>query len=350
MEKSKVILVATGAVSVLLAVGIGIMAKGRFDAAGDVESERDSNARALDRIYGGEVFPSKDNVAAMEAILAEFEGQRAKFTNTLSQCNVATPGPDEYSPSVFLSKLSGGIHNLRAAAPLVDGRKSVSDNFCFGFDAYFGNDETFPKKEEVPMMVQQLAIAAMLTRELYESKVSQIVKLEREAHDSATISAGKRDAAFRRSDDGEGARRGNGKQEETPQLFTSQRMVVELLAKQNALVEFLNRLNYLKRPFIVVSSISVKKVGEDVKKAPVFEKAGDDQPRQRTARQPRSARARGRRGEEPEERPAQEQPQQAELSPAEMPAELRIVSGPDVDPLLSVRLELDIFNFGVEDK
>lgn len=350
MEKSKVILFATGAVSVLLAAGIGVVAKGKFDAAGEAKSERDSNARALDRIYNGDVFPSEGNVAAMDDILGAFVKQRARFTNELVACNVDKSGPDEFSPSVFLSKLSEGVRSLRAAAPLVDGRRSVSDNFCFGFDAYFGNDETFPKKEEVPLMVQQLKIAAILAKELYAAQVSQLTRLEREAHDGATLAI-KRDSPQRRAEQPayEGGRDGGGRTEQGKTLFTTQRTVLEFQAKQNALVDFLDRLNSLKRPFIIVSSISVKKIGEDVKKAPVFEKSAEDRPQQ-SARSARRARRAGRHGEEPEERTAQEQPAQAAPAPNEMPAELRIVSGPDVDPLLAVRLELDIFNFGVEDR
>lgn len=349
MEKSKVILFATGAVSIIIAAGIGLTAKGKFDAAGEAKSERDSNARALDRIYGGDVFPSEGNVAAMDDILGEFVRQRARFTNELVACNVDKSGPDEFSPSVFLSKLSEGVRSLRAAAPLVDGRRSVSDSFCFGFDAYFGNDETFPKKEEVPLMVQQLKIAAILAKELYAAQVSQLTRLEREAHDGATL-AMKRDSSPRRSEPAyDGGRDGDGRPEQGRTLFTTQRTVLEFQAKQNALVDFLDRLNSLKRPFIIVSSISVKKIGEDVKKAPVFEKTGDDRPQQ-SARSARRTRRAGRRGEEPEEHAAQEQPAQAAPAPTEMPAELRIVSGPDVDPLLAVRLELDIFNFGEEDR
>lgn len=363
MDKAKVAFIAVAVVAVLAAAGLGFAAKTKFDAAAEARAEKENSAAELDRIYNGAIFPNAGNVEAMEEVLAQFREGREVLTNELAKCNVSAVAPGEMTPSAFQSKLSEVVRFLQARAPLVEGRKTVADNFAFGFEAYFGK-ETMPSAEEVPELVRQLTMTTLLTLEAYGAQVSRITKIERDAHDKATLDL--RQGGDRRREaepemEPESKRRGGNRrkvEEKRAPLFTSQPMTLEFTARQDALIDFLNRLNGIKKPFVVVKTVSAKKAGDDLRKAPAPEAEADSasaraarEPREgRAGRQPREGRAarpaRGAERERETRRPAQDAP--AAPKPAEMPPELRVVSGADIDPPLNVRLELEIFNFGVE--
>lgn len=349
MEKSKVVLIATGVVSLALAGGICFLAKGGFDRAAEADAAVEASASKLDGIYRREVFPTRENVKAMDDILSAYGEGLGEFSNSLARSGMPMRAVKEVSPSVFLNQLSAAMRLLREEAPLVDGRKSVADDFNFGFEAYFSGS-VMPDEEEVPPMLQQLSAIALIVRQAYAAQVSQLTKVERDARDKASLSR-----------QGGGSRRGDLEEEPAPPprkkgkkvaeaarapLFTSQPMAVEFTARQNAVTEFLNRMNSMPRPFVVVKSLTVKKSGEDVRTAPEPERE-----RARPAAQPRRQGSRPRRSrrnaEEPESEPEEEPERQ---NPSEMPPELRLVSGLEVDPLLNVRIELEIYNTGAEGK
>ena len=360
MDKAKVAFIAVAVVALLGAIGLGVVAYTKFGAAAEARGERDDANRKLDNLYRSEVFPNQENVAAMDDVLAEFNDSRDAFTNNLDKANIALTPVGEKSPSAFQNDLVKFIGILQTRAPLVDGRKAVADGFAFGFDAYFGKD-AMPASEEVPLLMQQLTITAGIVLEAYAAQISQITKIERDAKDKATLDAsggGRREAEPEPEPDPR-ARRGKSRkavEEKAAPLFTSQPFSIEFSARQNALVDFLNRLGGSRKPFVVVKSISAKKAGEDLRKAPAVEAtetASAKQDRERHARaRPARAPSRSRRNaqEAKEEKPAARQParESAAPPPAEMPPEMRVVSGPDIDPPLNVRLELEIFNFGVE--
>lgn len=357
MDKSKIGFIAAAAVLVVAAAGLGFLAKTKFDKAAEARSARDESTSSLDRIYRQEIFPNAENVEALAGVLEEFAQGREAMTNTLAKSNVNKSAPGEISPSAFQSKLSAGIRRLHEIAPLVDGRKCVADGFAFGFDAYYGKD-AMPKEEEVPLLVQQLGMTALLVREIYGAQISQLVKIERDARDSETLAAQKdstrRDSEAEEEEDARSRRPKKGKKAEPERapLFTGQKMALVLTARQNALIDLLNRLNAMPKPFVVVKSVSAKKMGDDLRKPPAPEAVSAEGParRERRAERERPPRRerRARRGQEDGEEDVATPAAPAAPKPAEMPAEMRVVSGPDVDPPLSVRLELEIFNFGEE--
>jgi len=368
MDKSKTIFIATTSVALVAAVVFGVLAKTKFSAASEARSAKEEANSKFKRIYSSEVFPSAENVTALDEVLKQFENGRRIITNELSQSNVSLP-MEKMSASAFQTKLSAGVRNFRSIAPLVDGRKSVDEKFAFGFDAYVGTD-AMPKDEEIPLLVQQLTVTAMLVKEIYGAQVSQLTKIERDAKDEATLKS--RDGSSRRREaepepepEPRGRRRNRRKaveEEASVPLFTFQPMTIEFTARQEALLDLLNRFNVIRRPFVVVKSIAVEKVAmqNDVRKAPAPEVAEDEGRQSRNERggdRARGARGeRGERGARARQRRAEAAPERAPeavvqaIKPADMPPEMRIVSGPDVEPLLKVRLGLEIYNFAEEGK
>ena len=338
MDKSKVGFIAAAVVFVVAAAVFGFFAWKQLGNASEAAAEKAASESALDRIYKREIFPNAENVKALDSVLEEFGQGREAMTNILAKSNVNKSAPGEISPSAFQSKLSAGIRKFHEIAPLVDGRKAVANDFAFGFDAYYGKD-AMPKEEEVPLLVQQLGITALLVREIYGAQVSQLTK----SKDSD--SEDEEDTRVRKPKKGK-------KAEPERLLFTSQKMALEFTARQNALIDLLNRLNATRKPFVVVRSVSAKKTGDDLRKPPAQEAApAESESRRGRHERERPARRRpGRRGQDaqPEEAAPRAAEPAAPTPPAELPPEMRVVSGPDIDPPLSVRLELEIFNFGEE--
>ena len=359
MDKSKIGFIAAAVVFVVAAGVLGFFAWKQLGKASEASAEKEASASALDRIYKKEIFPNAENVKALDSVLEEFGQGREAMTNLLAKSNVNKSAPGEISPSAFQSKLSAGIRKFHEIAPLVDGRKSVADSFAFGFDAYYGKD-AMPKEEEVPLLVQQLGITALLVREIYVAQVSQLTKIERDARDAETLALLKDSGRGRKDSDPEEEedtrvrkpKKGKKAEPERAPLFTSQKMALEFTARQNALIDLLNRLNATQKPFVVVKSVSAKKTGDDLRKPPAQEAApAEGESRRGRAERERPARRRpGRRGQDaqPEEPAPRAAEPAAPTPPAELPPEMRVVSGPDIDPPLSVRLELEIFNFGEE--
>lgn len=363
MDRAKIAFVVIAVVAVAAAAGLGLAAKGRFDAASEARGERDSARAELKSIYGREVFPSESNVLAVAAAARAFEGSRAALTGELFRSNIALSAPGEMSPSAFQQKLDAGARALRARAPRVDGEPSVSPSFAFGFDAYLGDNPAMPSEEEVPLLVQQLTATVLLVNEVYASEVSRLTLVQRDAQDKATL---ERRSAAESARGGRRRGRGAAVQQEAPEpkakarkssskpsrgaapaapLFESQGMTLEFTARQGALVSLLNRLSAMRRPFVVVTGMSIRKAGPDIRPPSVPSAAdGEHAASHRTPRAPRTPRTpRGSRAEHTERAPAPPPPPPP--SAADMPPELRVMSGPDIDPPLSVRLELEIYNF-----
>ena len=352
MEKSKIVLIATGVVSVALAAGIIFLAKGNFARAAEADEAMSSSASRLDGIYRRDIFPTRENVKALDEIIAAYADGFVVFSNSLQKGEIPMRAVREVSPSVFLNQLSAAMRLLREEAPLVDGRKSVAENFNFGFDAYFSGS-VMPEEEEVPLMLQQLSGIVLIVRQAYAAQVSQLTKIERAARDKASIGAqGETRRGGREQEEEQPQPRKKGKKpspEARPPLFSSQPMALEFTARQNAVTEFLNRMNSIARPFVVVKSLSVRKDGDDVKSAPDPEK---EQARHAAPQRRHTSRRRPRRGEDRADEPAEEEEVKpaGQQDPSEMPQELRVVSGLEVDPLLKVRVELELFNTGAEGK
>lgn len=364
MDRSKIVFAAIVAVVVIAAAALGFLAKGAFSAAAAADSEASQDYGRLQKIYAREVFPNDENVALLAKSVADLEACRVAITGALSKCN--PPLPTGTSPSLFVQVLDKMVKSLVAKAPIVEGQKCVAPNFSFGFDSYYGGT-SLPDPSEVPLLSQQLVIANRLANALFEAKVSKLVAFRRDAKDSKTVltQQSSQDAAFtgRPAAEEEPVQQTRGKkgkknaEPEVP-LFTCQRFGVEFMARDSALVDFLNAIASMKDLFIVVTDMSVKKDGVDVK-APSAEllSADADKSRDRDARraemEARRA-ARAERASRSSARPRRDRPQEpvveekAQPKPTELPAELRKVSGPELDPLLSVKLQLEIYSFGKE--
>lgn len=369
MDRAKIVFIAIAVVAVGAAAALGFVAKGKFDAAREAEDDARSAYSKLDKIYKEEIFPSRENVDVMKGVVAGLEESRSAITGALANCNV--PMVAGTTPSSFVQTLGTAIKALVEKAPIVDGVKSVSPNFAFGFDAYVGSNPAMPQESEVPLLSQQLVLVNRLVFAMYGAQVSQVVSIRRDAQDQATLNRAAAASADAQAGRGRRGRRGRGadveedsESESAPKavkkgkskekkggagepaapLFSSQQMTVEFTARQSALVDFLNRVASMKA-FVVVTDMSVKKTASDIRLPEGAVAAADSSAagEQQQGRRGSSRRASARASENVEPEVAAQPDKLSELPP-----EMRVMTGPDVDPPLLVRLELDVYSFGKE--
>ena len=350
MNRSKIILIAVSAVFAILVVAAGVLAYNQHTAAVKARKGRDREFKDLEDVFRDDIFPSETNVTVLRDNVQRLVETRENLEKSLSAMNV--PAPTNVTASVFMQTLQDLVIRKVKAAPVVEGKRSVSPDFAFGFERYVGPASRMPRDKEVPRLVQQLRVIVLLTDEMYAANVLHIRSIGREIFEegSGEVTPEDEESGGRGRGRGRGRRGARGADEgESPSggdktallapistdLYEGQHYVLRFTARQDAVIDLLNRIARL-RYFAVVTDVRMKKLGPDVRQ-PITpnEKEGEG----------RSSR-RGAKAENPDVvQDAEAMPVLSDLPPAQ-----RLMSGPDVDPPLDVTVELDVLNFSREEK
>lgn len=336
MERPQMILMASAAVAVCIAGYFAYDAANVSSVAAETREEAEELKSSIENIYAEKVFPSNNNIESLKKEAGVIDKLRVSVTNEL--CALVKKEIPNLSPSQFVDSLRKLKAKWLKDAPVVEGGKCVDPDFAFGFEKYVGGD--LPEEANVPRLGQQMLIVNALVNELYGAKVAKIDSIVREAFDGAAPQVVNND-----DDDQSGGRRNrrnrrNRQQDEDSvsvtgasvksvnhRLFTAQHFTIGLSTRQTALVDVMNRLAKAKI-FAIVTDINIKKGGIGDVRIPT------DPPKKDTST---SKNRRGSRDKEVEE--------EVESEFSELPAGSRLMSGPDLDPLLEVVLELDVYNF-----
>ena len=347
MNRSKIILISASAVFLILVAGAGVLAGKQHAAAGKARKGRDREFKDLEAVFQDEIFPSETNVVVLGGNVQRLTETRDALEKSLVAMNV--PAPTNVSASVFMQKLQDIVVRKAKAAPLVEGKRSVSPDFAFGFERYIGPSSRMPRDNEVPRLVQQLGIIVQLTDEMYAANVLHINSIGREVfeeneEEQESSSEDEEESGERGRGRGRGRRgsRGGGEGDNTKallapigtELYEGQHFVLRFTARQDAVIDLLNRIAHL-RYFAVVTDVRMQKMGPDVRlpMAP-NEKEEGGRPSRRGAPKPAEV-----------VQDAEAMPVLSDLTPAQ-----RLMSGPDIDPPLNVTVELDVFNFAREER
>lgn len=347
MNRMKIVLIAVSAVFVILVAAAGVMAYNQHAASVKARKGRDREFRDLEAVFQDDIFPSETNVTVLRDNVQRLVETRESFEKSLAAMNV--PAPTNVTASVFMQTLQDLVIRKVKAAPVVEGKRSVSPDFAFGFERYVGPASRMPRDSEVPRLVQQLRVIALLADEMYAANVLHIRLIGREIFEEGGSeeaseeeetggrrSRGRGRRGARGGDEGESG--GGGKALLAPistDLYEGQHYVLRFTARQDAVIDLLNRIARF-RYFAVVTDVRMKKLGPDVRQ-PVA--AGEKADEGRSSR--RSAKAEG-----------PDVVQDAEAMPvlSGLPPAQRLMSGPDIDPPLDVTVELDVLNFSREEK
>ncbi len=350
MNRSKIILISASAVFLILVAVAGVLAGKQRAAAEKARKSRDREFKDLEAVFQDDIFPSATNVTVLGENVQRLTETRDALEKSLVAMNV--PAPTNVSASVFMQKLQDIVVRKAKAAPLVEGKRSVSPDFAFGFERYVGPSSRMPRDSEVSRLVQQLGIIVQLTDEMYAANVLHINSISREVFEEG---GGEEQPSEEEEEESSGGRgRGRGRGRRGPRgggegdargqallapivtdLYEGQHFVLRFNARQDAVIDLLNRIARL-RYFTVVTDVRMQKVGPDVR-PPVAPNERDE-------------------GGRPSRRGAADQTedvtQDAEAQPvlSELPPAQRLMSGPDVDPPLDVTVELDVFNFAREER
>ncbi len=327
MNRSKIILAASTVVFFALVILAGVLAYGKFAAAEDAKKGRDREFKELEAVFKDDIFPSQENVAALKENVGDLEGMRDILADALCAKNVKVL--TNVSASVFMRALQDRIEKNIREAPFIDGRKVVAPGFAFGFERYYGPDSRMPRESEVPRLVQQLLIVSAVVDAMYDSRVSEIKSLQRKGFE-ADAETEVRSAPMSRG--GRSARRVDSRSSMLPdiqtELYSAQHFTVQLKARQEAVVDLLNRLARLDY-FTIVTDIRLSKTDRDVRTPGSIGRNVRGQ-----------AASRGRQAEDPADESSD-----MESAVSDLPSSQRVMSGPDISPALDVTIDFDVYQF-----
>jgi len=303
-----------GAVLGIACVGVGVWFAMALTQSQQKKSELVGAQNEMERLCKPP-FPNNDNIERTRENQKTLEAWVMSATNQLAKGDVPLT---EATPAKFKSELEDAIRELvRQSA--VQGRPSrVAADFRFGFDKYKG--DVLPETPDVPRLNQQLDIIKLLVAELYEANVVTLEAVTREVFESdatredMAAASGSRRNRNKPDSGGTGAA---GAARPTAaaagDMFDSQRFTVAFQAYPDTFADVLNRLSTMS-VFVVVAEVEVKKTGELV------------QAKKETG-------------------PAKPASAEPPADGTEAPPTVQVVTNPQDEPPVNVRLVLDVYSF-----
>lgn len=318
MKRQQIVLIVCGALMAVLCLGAGwflISAMGARSAAAD---QRNEAYQELQKIYSSKVFPSEENIARVSEDQKALEAWLAAAAALVHKGDLQV---ETNSPAVFKQSLQSTVRALSAQPGALKG-KAVDPAFKFGFDKYLGDSASLPDKENVWRLTQQLSVIEKICKELYAANIMSLESVQRETFDEAKAEQPKEES-------GGGGRRRSRRDRQpersvaaTPasgagEFYSKQRYSFVFQARPAAFIEALNRLASMDL-FVVVAETEFRKT--------------DDPLMKRDARKEKEPKAEGLS--------AAAETDLSKVSHAE-----RIVTDPELEPPVSVKLDVDVYSF-----
>ncbi len=320
MKRQQLILIILAVLTVGVCLGAGWFLVSAWMANKEAASVRNADYAAVQKIYRGKVFPDPDTIARVKEDQKALESWLATASNLLHQGDLHI---ESKSPTGFKQTLQATVRALSARPGAANGR-IVAPGFLFGFDQYLGESDSLPAPEHVDRLTGQLTIIERLCNELCEAGVLEIKAVQRETFDAQTEAGGPD-----RSQEASSSRRRRRRDEPQAQeaapaardataggVFSKQRFSFEFLARPAAFIGALNRLAAMNL-FVVVAETEFRKTDDPI----------------------------GRRDTKKKEGAASADAAAKAVDLATVPHVERIVTDPDLDPPVSVRLDIDVYSF-----
>lgn len=301
MKKQQILSIVAAGVTLILLVGSVVVLWSALARTDEVARRRDGKREELERIYQEPVFPNRENVAL---IGAETTALVEWTSNLVARQRAVIPVESRLTPSQFMQVLQPAIRHL-ATKRTASGTQIVPEGFAFGFDAYITGGQ-MPVKEDIPKLALQLKLIHRLYEVLRDANVSSLQRVERFAFEAVASRAEEAPSPLQgrrarlRLPTAAAAAAGAGTGEDPRALDGLHPFTLDFTARKSALLTVINSLAATDL-FVVVNQVDVRKAGVDIR--PLPEKW-------------------------------------ATLSQASHPQ--RVVSGPEVDPPLTVHLLLDV--------
>ena len=319
MKRQQIIMIVCGIVMAAVCGVAGWFLFTQTTAKNRAAEERDQAYQALQQIYRGKVFPSDENIARVGEDQKVLEGWLVTASNQLHKGDLQI---ESKTPTSFKQTLQATVRKLSAQAGAVQGRV-VAPGFNFGFDQYLGQSDSLPASEHVDRLTAQLTIIEKLCEELYAAGIMELRSVSREVFDVVKKEEEEQESSSRRRsrrrDDSGGSARASGAAARTESAYwTSQRFTLEFVARPVALIGALNRLAAMDM-FVVVAEAQLRK-------------AADPLAQFNAKRKESSSKAAAEGAAEP-------------VDPAKLSHVERIVTDPELEPPVAVKLEIDVYSF-----
>jgi hypothetical protein len=298
----------------------------------------------LELHYNRDPFPSPSNVSMEQRNVEEQDDWFRGLMTLLRRGQIES---QEKSPSIFV-----GVLGEKTGKLLKAGKGRIPEGFAFGFGRYFAKGRELPELPapgDVPRLTEQLLIVESLCKALFAEQAVRLEAIVRQEFEGGPPGggAGGGDASAGAGGGGLSPIRpagGDGVAAPAPApdaasagvlaenaLFGRYHFVLDLTARESAVLEVLNRLASMDL-FVVVTGVWMQRQGEDVRPPPVAAPVA----------------APGAGGaEEGADGGAAATGAVARASAAGVGLYKRdrLVSGPQIEGPLAVRLELDVYKF-----
>ncbi len=316
MKRHQIVMLICGVLMAVVCLGAGWFLFSEMMAKNAAAEARNQNYDELQRIYSAKVFPSRENTERLKEDQQALEKWLITASNLVHKSDLQI---EAKTPAVFKQTLQSTVRALSAHPGAING-KIVSSGFNFGFDKYLGESDSLPSKENVDRLSQQLTIIDMICKELYTANILALERITRDAFDEQQVSADQpkqedqSSRRRRRRDDPDGAKASVANVSNAGENFSKQRFTFEFQARPAAFIQALNRLAAMDL-FVVVAEAEFRKTGD-----PLVDK--------------RASKKKGGAAEG-----------EGVTDPAKLTHVERIVTGPELEPPVRVKLDLDVFSF-----
>jgi hypothetical protein len=260
MKKKQIVLFGFGVAMVSVLVLSGFTLASALSHTEEVARQRDAKRAELGLAYNEPVFPSPKHVAMIQDDTRALEAWNADFIKTQRAIlQVET----NQSPSQFkIQLLQPAIREL-AKTQTDGGSRIVAADFAFGFDAYFPGDR-MPAVADIPKLAVQLELTRRLCREVFAANIIALRQIQHSSFESATLDTPAPTLPPR----GRTAIRPTSESDRHSRALTGRHpFTLEFTARKDAMLTVLNRLAVCDL-FVTVKDIDVRKSGADVKAPP----------------------------------------------------------------------------------
>jgi hypothetical protein len=327
MKRQQIIWIIVGALMAIVCAGAAWLLFSAMGVKSEAEEARSQKYAELQKIYGAKVFPNDENIARVK------EDEKALLSWLGSVSNLVHKGDlsiEKETPPGFKQLLQNTVRALSATPGTAANGKIVASGFSFGFDKYLGESDSLPAKENVDRLTYQLKVIELICNELYAAKILSLDSVVRETFEEAQSAEQKPKDEPRRPTN----RRNNRRDREATAsahvekpaalptasgLFEKQRFTFVFKARPDAFVGVLNRLAAMDQ-FVVIAEAEFHKT-ED----PLMKREADNAKKKSN--------------------PAESNALGGTVDPATVPHAERIVTDPELDPPVSVKLDIDVYSF-----
>lgn len=252
--RKNMVLVVGGGVAALLIIGALVMLFRLQGGYGTVSSELESALSRIQQLNNRRPFPSRENIALVEKNLEIEKGAALELQAALQRGQLS---PEAIEPAEFAPLLER-VHK-RMVKRAEEAGVALPDAFSFGFARYAAGE--LPAPAAIPRLVVQLKAVDAVCALLFQSRISQVVSVDREVFEAGETAPTDDIADLR-------ARRRQAVTVTTPavsrvpaaqtnELYDVERITVSFQARETAAWDVLNAL--ARSPlFTVVSDFSLQ--------------------------------------------------------------------------------------------